>query len=324
MKIQISNGIIVPVYKINKVFLQFNMISGVTIIRNGLKYDYPFIESLKSLIPLCDEVIVVAGNSEDETNTAILALNEPKIKLIHTVWDEQLRTGGKILALQTNIGIQAAKGNWIIYLQGDEVFHESAKDKILTGISLADKIEKIDGLLFPYFHFYGDYNHVKSERGAYRFEIRVFKNHRSIYSYKDAQGFRTYNNFDQYSQDESLGKKLNVFKIETPIYHYGYVKPPTIMQSKVRNFSKLWHSDEAIKKKLGENNTFDYSDYESLVPFKSEHPTIMRARVAHQNWEFIYDPSRIKMTFKIKVLDWIEKITGYRLFEYKNYKLFKK
>lgn len=118
------------------------MISGLTIIRNGIKYDYPFIESLKSMLPICDEIIVVAGNSEDGTNRAILALNEPKIRFIHTIWDEQLRTGGKILAQQTNIGIQAIKGDWILYLQGDEVLHENAKEKILKGIAIAEKIMK--------------------------------------------------------------------------------------------------------------------------------------------------------------------------------------
>ncbi len=300
------------------------MISGLTIIRNGLKYDYPFIESIKSLIPICDEIIVVAGNSEDETNTAILALNEPKIKFIHTVWDEALRTGGKILAQQTNIGIQAIKGDWILYLQGDEVLHENAKDKILQSIAIADKNKQIDGLLFPYFHFYGAYNYIKTARSAYRFEIRLFKNHKGIYSYKDAQGFRKYPSFEQYCNNEGNGEKLNVLKIETPVYHYGYVKPPEIMQSKVLNFSKLWHSDEDIKKKLGDDISFDYSNYEGLETFQNQHPKLMHERVSHQNWQFIFDPKRSQMKLKHKILLWIEKITGYRLFEYKNYKLFKK
>jgi glycosyltransferase involved in cell wall biosynthesis len=257
-------------------------ITGLTIIRNGLKYDYPFIESIKSLIPICDEIIVVAGNSDDGTNEAIAALNEPKIKMIHTVWDESLRTGG---------------------------------------IQLADQNSEIDGLLFPYFHFYGAYNYIKISRSAYRYEIRIFKNNRGILSYKDAQGFRKYINKADHDKDEKLGSKLSVIYVDTPIFHYGYVKPPEVMQTKVFNFSKLWHSDEEVVKRVGEQIDFDYSNYEGLQLFSESHPKLMQDRVSQQSWLFQYDPNKAKMKFKHRVLLFFERITGYRLFEYKNYKL---
>jgi glycosyltransferase involved in cell wall biosynthesis len=299
------------------------MISGITIIRNGIKYDYPFIESIKSLLPICDEVIVVAGNSDDGTNEAIAALNEPKIKLIHTVWDETLRSGGKILAQQTNIGIQAAKGDWLIYLQGDEVLNEAAKLEIKKGIEVANQHKKIDGLLFPYYHFYGGYNYIKTARSAYRYEIRVFKNKRHILSYRDAQGFRKYESFEKYVNEKNIGEKLNVIKIDTPVFHYGYVKPPEIMQLKSANFNKLWHSDETVKAMVGTNIAFDYSNYDGLEIFTKSHPNIMHHRVSNQNWHFEYEPHKAKIKFKHKVLQLIEKWTGRRFFEYKNYNLVK-
>lgn len=56
-------------------------VSGFTIIRNGQKFDYPFIESIQSMLNLCDEVIVAVGNSEDQTLELVKAIDSPKSKL---------------------------------------------------------------------------------------------------------------------------------------------------------------------------------------------------------------------------------------------------
>ena len=85
-------------------------VSGFTIIRNGIKLDYPFVESIKSGLPICDEFIVIVGDSKDGTRDKILEINSDKIKIIDTFWDENLRKDGKILAQQTNIGLDHIKG----------------------------------------------------------------------------------------------------------------------------------------------------------------------------------------------------------------------
>lgn len=77
-------------------------ISGFTIARNVIKADYPIKEAIYSILPLCDEVIVAVGKSEDNTLEYIRGFNEPKIKIIETVWDDNMREGGKVLAIETN------------------------------------------------------------------------------------------------------------------------------------------------------------------------------------------------------------------------------
>ena len=77
-------------------------VSGFTIVRNAIRFDYPIVEAIKSILPLCDEVVVAVGKSEDETLQLIKSINDSKIKIIETIWDDSLREGGKVLAAETN------------------------------------------------------------------------------------------------------------------------------------------------------------------------------------------------------------------------------
>ena len=77
-------------------------VAGFTFIRNAVKNDYPIVEAITSILPICDEFVVALGNSEDETAQLIQAINSPKIKLINTVWDDTLRDGGAVFAVETD------------------------------------------------------------------------------------------------------------------------------------------------------------------------------------------------------------------------------
>jgi glycosyltransferase involved in cell wall biosynthesis len=307
--------------RISAAILLFMIISGFTYVRNGFTYGYPFIQSIQSLLPLVDELIVVVGNSTDNTREAIVNLNNPKIKIIDTIWDENIRTGGKIFALQSNIGIENIKGDWAIHLQVDEILHENDYEKILNSIKKADLIDLVDGIIFPFYHFWGDYNHIRTTRKTHRYEIRAFKNRGCIRAYRDSQGFRKYTCPENYNSGEK-GIKLNVIKSNAYIYHYSYSRNPKLMQKKDIYFKRFWHSDEYIK--LNPNNeTFDYNKVDKLDIFKGSHPKIMEQVIKNKDWNFVYDPSKSNMKFKHKILFYFEKYTGYRLFEYKNYKLLK-
>src|ERR1700742_1004044 len=101
-------------------------VAGFTFIRNAIKNDYPVVEAITSILPVCDEFIVALGNSEDETEQLIRNIGSAKIKIIHTVWDESLREGGKVLAAETDKALDAVSPDidWCFYIQGDEVMHE--------------------------------------------------------------------------------------------------------------------------------------------------------------------------------------------------------
>jgi len=297
-------------------------ISGFTYVRNGFKYGYPFIPSILSLLPLVDELVVVVGDSTDETRDAIVSLNDKKIKIIDTVWNDNLRESGKIFAQQANIGLAQITGTWAIHLQVDEVLHEQDQENILALIAAADKHEEVEGLLFPFLHFWGDFKHIRHTRKTHPFEIRAFKNTGNIRSYKDSQGFRKYSSEQNYLDGEQ-GEKLNVWKIDVPIFHYSYSRNPALMKTKAEYFNRFWHNDEWVKNKTTER-PFDFNEVDHLDYFDKPHPKYMRETIAAQDWEFTYDPSRSNMKFKDRIMFQLNKWTGKRLFEFENYKLLKR
>ncbi len=286
-------------------------ISGFSFIRNAVKFDYPVEESIKSVLPLCDEFVIAVGNSEDETLNLIKNIGDPKIKIIETVWDDSLREDGRVLALETDKAFQQVSENsdWCIYIQGDEVIHEKYLNNIRQGMEQWQHDEQVEGLLLNYLHFYASYDFVGDSRRWYRKEIRVVRNNKNIKSYRDAQGFRINN------------RKLQVKPVDAFVYHYGWVKSPEDQQQKALNFNKLWHNDEWVEVNIPKLDQFDYSNIDSLKHFEGTHPKVMQERIKRINWEFSFDPSQKNFSSKAKLLHFIEKHTGWRIGEYKNYKI---
>lgn len=290
-------------------------ISGFTFVRNAIKFDYPVTEAILSILPICDEVIVAVGDSEDETLQLIQSINSPKIKIIETIWDDSLREGGKVLAVETNKALAAIApdSDWAFYIQGDEVVHEKYLPIIKQALEDNKDNPKIDGLLFHYLHFFGSYQHIADSRQWYRHEIRVIRNKKNIVSYRDAQGFRTIDN-----------KKLVVKPIEAYIYHYGWVREPFKQQKRAEINTKYWEGAK-WQEKESEEKPFDYyNSVDSLALFEGSPPKVMEQRIASMNWKFEPDLTKKNLSLKNRFHHWIERTFGFRLAEYKNYRIYKK
>lgn len=284
-------------------------VTGFTFIRNAVRFDYPIVEAITSILPLCDDFVVAVGDSEDGTLALIKSIDSPKIRMIETVWDESLREGGRVLAVETDKAFQAIgdQSDWCFYIQGDEVVHEKYHDTIYAEMIKWKDTPDVDGLLFKYRHFYGSYDYVAVSSGWYKNEIRIIRNYKKIYSFRDAQGFRKDND-----------KMLKVKPIDAYIYHYGWVKPPRNMQLKQQSFQKLWHSDEWIDRNVAKTETFDYTGIDSLTLFNDTHPAVMKERIKRLNWTFSHDITRNKFTLKERIKALIKKYVGVD-FSYKNY-----
>lgn len=290
-------------------------VSGFTFVRNAIKFDYPIVEAITSILPVCDEVIVAVGNSADDTLGLIKSIDSPKIKIIETIWDDTLREGGKVLAVETKKALAAVSKNadWCFYMQGDEVVHEQYLPTIRQAMQDNLDDQEVDGLLFKYLHFYGSYHYVADAQRWYRQEIRIIRNKSNITSYRDAQGFRTLDD-----------KKLRVKWIEAYIYHYGWVKSPEIQKEKMKSSINFWTTDEQaapIKKQYDES--FDYAGIDSLTTFDGTHPTVMQARLERVNWKFDFDIREKKLSLKNRFRTWVEQLTGWRIGEYKNFRVVK-
>lgn len=289
-------------------------VSGFTFIRNAEKFDYPIREAILSLLPLVDELIVLVGKSEDSTRTIIEQISSPKIKIFDSIWDESLREGGKVLAVETQKAKNLVNPNadWLICIQADECFHEDDYPAIRKAMNDNLNNKLVDGLLFSYTHFYGDYSLVASGRRWYKNEIRVIRNNPEIVPYKDSQGFRFKN-----------GKKLKVKKANARIHHYSWVKPADKQQDKQKYFHSLWHDDEWLKKHVGNQAEFDYSKIDVLETFKGTHPAVYKNRVEEYTIPSGLKPGVHIKQFHKKVLYFIEKILGRKIGEHKNYILLK-
>ncbi|MBN9282912.1 MULTISPECIES: glycosyltransferase family 2 protein [Flavobacterium] len=292
-------------------------VAGFTFIRNAVQNDYSIVEAITSILPICDEFVVAHGNSTDTTLDLIKSINSPKIRIIQTVWDDTVREGGKTFALETDKAFHAISPDmdWAFYIQGDECVHEKYLDTIKKEMEICLNDDQVQGLLFNYTHFYGSYDYYAHSRRWYRREIRVIRNLPGMQSYKDAQGFRY------------KGEKLKVKHIDASIYHYGWVKPPSGLKTKVKNTGRFYNSDdEWIDKTYNENYQFDYGNAERLLNFKGTHPKVFQDRVSRSNWKFSFDPTKLSsnLNFRRKFLAKIEDLTGMRLFEYKNYIIVKR
>lgn len=285
-------------------------VCGFTFVKNAIKYDYPIVEAISSILPICDEIVVAVGKSEDDTLDLIQNMDSDKIRIIETVWDERLREGGEVLAKETDKALAAIGKDfdWCFYIQGDEVVHEKYHEEIQSQMRFFQKNKNVDGLLFKYQHFYGSYDFVGDSRKWYRREVRIIRNDNNIHSWKDAQGFR------------KNGKKLRVKLIDAYIYHYGWVKHPKHQQLKQKNFNKLWHSDDWVAEKIPDVESFDYSEIDALKKFEGTHPKVMEQRIENVNWDFSFDPTRRRVSLKNRFLQKIELWTGWRVGEYKNYR----
>ncbi|GAB5416714.1 MAG: hypothetical protein Crog4KO_22030 [Crocinitomicaceae bacterium] len=288
-------------------------VTGFTFVRNAIIYDYPIVEAIQSILPLCDEVVVAVGNSEDATLEMIQSIDPKKVRILETTWDDSLREGGRVLAMETDKAFQAISedSDWAFYIQGDEVIHEEDHAAIKAAMTRYKEEDKVDGLLFEYKHFYGCYDYIGAPTSWYPREIRVIKNKKGMYSYKDAQGFRKHEN-----------QKLNVVKVAASVYHYGWVKSPEAMQKKQESFNKYWHDDAWVEDNVEKVDSYDYGEQlKALIPFEGTHPKVMSERVKRHNWKFEYNPEKHRLSFKDKFKNILKKV-GIEA-NYANYKIVK-
>lgn len=300
-------------------------VSGVTLVRNGQLFDYPFLESIRSMLPWVDELIINVDPGEDQTLLAIETLcaspeAQGKAKILHSHWEidnPEKKRGGKILSEQTNLAIAQASHPWCLYLQADEILHEVDREAFFLALSAANSHPEVEGLLFDYTHFYGSYDVIQKSRSAYRREVRCIRKSSGAQSVGDAQSFR-----------KPDGSKLQVISSGTRIFHYGWVKPPEKMKEKTYFLDQLYHGSpteqQARTRTPHTGNNYRYKRIWGLRPFQGSHPKVMQERVQAKNWTWDYRHLPLEWNFsdasKI-ALDLLEDLTGKRFFEYRSYRL---
>jgi hypothetical protein len=296
-------------------------ISGFSFARNTVKLGYPFIEAIRSILPACDEFVIAVGtgDADDRTRETIAAIADPKIKIIDTVWSDVERLRGSIYSQQTNLALAQCRGDWCWYIQMDEVVHEKYLPIVRQRCEemLADR--RVEGLLFKYKHFIGDYDHYSVAHNWYQREIRVVRNKIGVESIGDAQSFRI------------AGRKLRVALARADVFHYGYVRPPRLMQKRNFAIETTYHGRaeaEAMFKERAE--VYDFGSLEKLSVYTETYPLVMRERIAAMDWrdQLQYSgPSKgPRDPLKNRILTFLEQklFGGRRLGGYRNYVVIRK
>lgn len=251
------------------------IVSGFTFCRNAVKYDYPIVESIRSVLPVCGEFVVNVGRCDDGTLELIRSIRDPKIKIVESVWDESLRKDGLIYSQQTNIALAECKGDWAFYIQADEVVHEDDLPILRDSMRRHLGNPMVKGLLFRYLHFVADY--WSTNPWFYHKAVRIIRNNGEVGSCGDAVGFH-FKPTQQYLQS---GPKEWLAHSGARIFHYGWVKDPKVMLEKVKDQISRHHGDTPPAEQAGlyRQDRFQFDDYAVLKEFSGRHPAVMRARV---------------------------------------------
>jgi hypothetical protein len=301
------------------------LLSGFAMMRNASKLYFPAVESVRSALPIVDEFVIALGQGDpdDDTEQRLRALGDPRIRIIPRRWDTALYRGGSIFASETTFALEQCRSTWCLYLQADEVLHEDDLPRIRFWCERYRDDPRVEGFLFDYYHFWGDYHHHLDTHGVHRREIRVVRNGLGIYSYLDAVSFR-----------RPPDRKLRVVRVPARVYHYGYVRPPGLMTVKKRIQHAIHEGHE-----LGVGDAahaqpaaFRYGPLGELPRFTRSHPSVMRDFIARFSWGDQLDQGKRKRgdpvthkheRLKNRFLSWFERrfTDNAELFGWKNYRL---
>lgn len=238
-------------------------ISGFTFIRNGVNLSFPFEASIRSLLPLVDEFVIAVGKSEDETLARVYGLQDPKIKIIETEWNERMADRGFVYAQQKMIAQYACTGDWAFYLEGDEVLHEEELTNIRASVERHHGNPAVEALVFDYYHFYGSCDWIAVSPAWYRRECRVIRN--TIRSYApDGQYWLV-------TAQHKRPRNPQAALANAHIFHYGWIRRNEEMNKKLHQVSKYWGKPTVAV-------NYGQFDVRALRRFAGTHPQVM------QNW----------------------------------------
>jgi hypothetical protein len=240
-------------------------ISGFTFLRNGQKLGYPFVESIRSILPIVDEFVIALGPCEDNTEKMLREIGDAKIKIIPTQWNERIRNDysikGFVYGQQKSIALFNCTGDWAFYLEGDEVVHESDLPKIRGAMEKHLNDSRVEALAFDYLHFYGNANTYAWSPRWYRSEVRILRNTIPAWAPKGL--------FFTVLDTQKKLRYPRAAHCGATIYHYGWVRSEEQMKLKTDAVAKLGRDTTSI--------SGNYADIDpaTLKLFVGTHPEVM-------------------------------------------------
>ena len=287
-------------------------VSGFTFLRNGQKLGYPFVESIRSILPIVDEFVIALGPCDDDTEKMVREIGDPKIRIIPTTWNERMRgdysVGGFVYGQQKSIALFNCTGDWAFYLEADEVLHEADLPKIRAAMEKHLNDERVEALAFDYLHFYGNKNTIAWSPGWYRSEVRIIRNTIPTWSSESL--------FFNVVVGHKKSRHPRAAHTGATIFHYGWVRSEAQMNLKANASHKYWENAPAAK--------VDYSQIDAAVLklFQGTHPNVVHDWLPPAEGIFQADPNH-QLTSREKKhrrMLWLENMLGLK-FNKKHYRL---
>jgi hypothetical protein len=287
-------------------------ISGFTFVRNAVKLDFPVVGSIRSLLPVCEEVVVAVGMGEDDTLGLIRSIGDPRVRVIETEWD--LSRGRAVLADQTDIAMRACRHPWGIYIQADEVLADGAAERLRDAIHAADRDARVEGILVRYLHFYGGFDTLATHRRMYRREVRAVRLDPAlgIHSFRDAQGFRV----------GAGERRIRARLSDATMLHYGWARSAEAVKAKQEAHAEIFQWDAKKHRDAAARKGFEWHPLHRHFP--GPHPAVVRDWVAEREAEArgaIGPVQWRKKHLRDLASALVEKVSGWRPFEFRNYTL---
>jgi len=245
------------------------LVSGFSIVRDAAALDYPVLESLASLLPLVEELVVVTHRGDDATLDLLGALADPRLRFEAVDWDAGPRGGGRTLAWVTNIALARCRHPWALYLQADEVIHEDDHDRIREALRRYDGAPAVDALSFRFLHFEGSYGCVNPLR--YRRQCRLVRNDGRLASVRDAAGF-----------DRTDGGRLRVRPSGARVFHYGWARRPDALKAKTLALARFYHDEASVARRWGSAPSELLGSADLAFRWTGGHPAVMAPRIARR------------------------------------------
>ncbi len=272
-------------------------VSGFTFIRNANKLNFPAVQSIRSVLPICDEFVVNVGVSDDGTLDLIKGMNEPKVRIVETPWNEGMQVKGFVYGQQKTIGLFNCTGDWAFYLEGDEVVHEDELQNIHDSMSKHLKNPDVEALVFDYHHFWANHKTVLDSPAWYRKAPRVIRN--------TIRAWAPGGLYFLVLETNKRGRYPRAAYANAHIYHYGWVRPQDVMNEKIKSLEKFW---------LSNNPEVDYShiDPTTVKEFTGTHPAVMKGWLPEEPAPFEPDPGYVPTAkdMKYRLKKKVEKALG--------------
>jgi hypothetical protein len=283
-------------------------IAGCTIVSNAVLLDFPIVPAIRSLLEVCDVVVANVGPADDGTLDLLASIRDPRLQVVRGRWDHTL--GGRMLAVETNYALAAVQADWAIYLQADEVLHEADAPQLRESLAAAAHDPGVEGLLFEYLHFYGNFHRLATNRTWIRREVRAIRPGGPVQSFAEAQGFRV----------RPSWRRVRARRTGCRVFHYGWARPHAALNTKRQLDHALYHpdGDRPMRSPIAGRLPGEIG----LVPYGGAHPAAALPWIAEREGLLPPDVLPVRWTarqLQLAMLHRMERLTGWRPFEFRNY-----